>query len=95
MDIKRVVQNYNRCQLIRSKLYPEPTESILTKIEGTFTHLGLDIIGFLIKAKNNNQKIIITVDYFTNWVEEEPTENIASKNIIKFLVSLLDIVYPK
>jgi len=55
MDIKRMVQNYNRCQLIRSKLYPEPTESILTKIEGTFTHLGLDIIGFLIKAKNNNQ----------------------------------------
>jgi len=38
-------------------------------MEGPFTHLGLDIIGPLSKTRNNNQYIIVVVDYFTKWVE--------------------------
>ena len=43
-----------------------------TEVEGPSTHLGLDIIGPLSKTRNNNQYIIVVVDYFTKWVEAEP-----------------------
>ena len=88
MDIKRVVQSCDKCQLNRSQPYPEPTENIPTKVEGPFIHLGLDIIGPLIKTKNNNQYIMVVVDYFTKWVEAEPTENITSQDVIKFLINV-------
>jgi len=87
-DIKRIISKCDKCQLNRPQPYPEPTESIPTKVEGPFVHLGLDIIGPLVKTKNNNQYIIVAVDYFTKWVEAEPTETITSKDVIKFLINL-------
>ena len=87
-DIKRIVSNCEKCQLNRPQPYPEPTENHPTKVEGPFVHLGLDIIGPLPKTRNNNQYIIVTVDYFTKWVEAEPTENITSSDIIKFLINV-------
>ena len=87
-DIKRIISKCEKCQLNRPQPYPEPTENIPTKVEGPFTHLGLDIVGPLIKTTNNNQYIIVVVDYFTKWVEAEPTENITSKDVIKFLINV-------
>jgi len=87
MDIKIVVQNCNKCQLNRSQPYSEPTESIPNKVEGPFIPLGLNIIGPLIKTKNNNQYIMVVVDYFTKWVEAEPTENMTTQDVIKFLIN--------
>jgi len=65
------VQSCDMCQLNRSQPYPEPTENNPTKIESPFIHLGLDIIEPLIK-KNNNQYIMVIVNYFTKWVEQNP-----------------------
>eukprot|EP00833_Pecoramyces_ruminatium_P001297 jgi/Orpsp1_1/1175329/evm.model.c7180000053428.1 len=73
-DIKRIISKCNKCQLNKSQPYPEPYENILTEIEGPFTHLGLDIIGPLKKTINNNEYIIVVVDYFTKWVEAEATK---------------------
>ena len=87
-DIKRVIAKCEKCQLNKSKPYPEPTEDIPTEVEGPFTHLGLDIIGPLEKTSNNNQYIIVVVDYFTKWVEATPTENVTSQDVIKFLINV-------
>jgi len=87
-DIKRIISKCEKCQLNRSQPYPEPTEDRPTQVEGPFAHLGLDIIGPLEKTRNNNQYIIVIVDYFTKWVEAEPTENITSKDVIKFLINV-------
>jgi len=87
-DIKRIISKCDNCQLNRPQVYPEPTEDIPTEVEGPFTHLGLDIIGPLTKTSNNNQYILVVVDYFTKWVEAEPTENITSKDVIKFLIKV-------
>ena len=87
-DIRRIVSNCEKCQLNRPQPYPEPTESHPTKVEGPFVHLELDIIGPLPKTRNNKQYIIVTVDYFTKWVEAEPTENITSYDVIKFLINV-------
>jgi len=87
-DIKRIVSKCEKCQLNRPQPYPEPTEDTPTKIEGTFVHLGLDIIGPLEKTRNNNQYINVAVDYFTKWVEAEQTESVTSKDVIKFLINV-------
>ena len=87
-DIKRIILKCEKCQLNRPQPYPEPTEDIPTEVEGPFTHLGLDIIGPLEKTSNNNQYIIVIVDYFTKWVEAEPTENITAKDVVKFLINV-------
>jgi len=31
---------------------------------------------------------MVVVDYFTKWVEAEPTENITSQDVIKFLINV-------
>ena len=87
-DIKRIITKCEKCQLNRPQPYPEPTEDIPTEVEGPFTHLGLDIIGPLVKTRNNNQYILVVVDYFTKWVEAEPTENVTSKEVMKFLINV-------
>jgi len=87
-DIKRIISKFDKCQLNRAQPYPDPTEDIPTKVEGPFVHLGLDIIGPLTKTRNNNQYIIVAVDYFTKWFEVESTENITSMDVIKFLINL-------
>ena len=83
-DIRRIVSNYEKCQLNSPQPYPEPTENRPTKVEGSFMHLGLDIIGSLPKTRNNSQYVIVIVNYFTKWVEAESTENITSYDVIKF-----------
>ena len=83
-DIRRIVSYCKKCQLNLPKPYPELTENHPTKVEGPFVHLRLNIIGPLSKMRNNNQYIIVTIDYFTKWVEAELTENITSYDVIKF-----------
>ena len=39
-------------------------------------------------TRKSNQYIIAIVDYFTKWVEAEPTENITSYDVIKFLINV-------
>jgi len=74
--------------LNRPQSYPNPTESIPTSVEGPFTHLGLDIIGPLQVTANNNQYIIVVVDYFTKWVETEPSPSVTSLDVIKLLIKV-------
>ena len=84
-DIRKTIKYCTKCQLNRPEKFPEPTERFATTIEGPFVHLGLDIIGPLPITERNNRFIIVTVDYFTKWVEAEPTPTITAKDIVYFL----------
>jgi len=84
-DVKRVIGNCHTCIINRSQKYSEPTEQYPSKMEGPFTHMGLDIVGPLPVTKKGNQYIIVTVDYFTKWVEAEPLQNITSQDVAAFL----------
>jgi len=64
-DNRRIISNCEKCQLNSPQPYPKPIENRQTKVEGS-----------LPKTRNNNQYIIVTIDYFTKWVEAEPDENI-------------------
>ena len=44
--------------------------------------------GPLYVTDNNNQYIVVLVDYFTGWANAEPLKRIQSKDIIKFLSTI-------
>ena len=76
-DIQWIVSTCEKkkCQLNHPQPYPEPTENISTEVEGPFysSWTLYYIIGPLVKTSNNNQYIMVAFDYFTKWVEAEPT----------------------
>jgi len=84
VDIKRFISNCENCQLNKRNEIPEPTEKFATQVEAPFTHLGLDIIGPLPETSSGNQCIIVSVDYFTKWVEAQPLSTITSRDVVNF-----------
>ena len=87
-DIRRFLKLCTTCQLKKKNETPDPTEKYATQVEAPFTHLGLDIIGPLPITERNNQYIIVIVDYFTKWVEAEPTANVTAKDVVYFLTKV-------
>jgi len=87
-DIRRFLKLCTTCQLKKKNETPDPTEKYATQVEAPFTHLGLDIIGPLPITERNNQYIIVVVDYFTKWVEAEPTATVTAKDVVYFLTKV-------
>jgi len=83
-DIHRFIKGCTVCQINKRDKIPEPTEKYAIKVERPFVHLGLDIIGPLPTTSRNNRYIIVVVDYFTKWVEAEPSPTVNHKDIIFF-----------
>eukprot|EP00833_Pecoramyces_ruminatium_P011787 jgi/Orpsp1_1/1185819/evm.model.c7180000095484.1 len=88
MDIRRLIKNCTTCQLRKKNELPEPTEKYATKVEAPFTHWGLDIIGPLNVTQKGNQYIFVIVDYFTKWVEAEPSISITANDVVQFLIKV-------
>jgi len=84
-DVNLMVKTCPKCQLFRPSPFPKNSENYATPAEAPFVRVGLDLIGPLYVTNNNNQYIVVLVDYFTGWVEAEPLKRIESKDFIKFL----------
>jgi len=84
-DVNLMVKTCPKCQLFRPRPFPKNSENYATPAEAPFVRVGLDLIGPLYVTNNNNQYIVVLIDYFTGWVEVEPLKRIESKDIIKFL----------
>jgi len=82
------ITNCQKCKTNKTPKTNEPTESYSTQVEGPFTHLGMDIIGPLTTTSQGNQYIIVTVDYFSRWVEAQPLKTITSQDVVKFLIDV-------
>ena len=50
-----------------------------------FAYWGLDIIGSFLKVAGNKKYLLVSIDYFTKWVETEPLVNIQDVDAKKFL----------
>ncbi|GAA0160018.1 hypothetical protein LIER_38963 [Lithospermum erythrorhizon] len=46
---------------------------------------GINLVGKLPKAKGSLKYVVVTVDYFSKWVEAVPLKTSGSDNIVKFL----------
>lgn len=87
-DVKLFVKTCHRCQIFRPQPFPKDPENIPTPPEAPFVRVGLDLIGPLDVTRQNNQYIVVLVDYFTKWVEAKPLQRIESKDIIQFLTDV-------
>ena len=50
-----------------------------------FAQWGLDIVGQFPKATGNKKYLLVSIDYFTKWVEAAPLANIRDVDVKKFL----------
>lgn len=50
-----------------------------------FHQWGIDLVGPFPEAPGRVKFLIVTVDYFTKWVEAEPLATITGRNIVKFV----------
>jgi transposase InsO family protein len=77
-----------RCQKCQeyAKTHHLPAEPI-THISAPwpFVRWGIDIVGPLPTAIRQKKFLIVAVDYFTKWIEAEPTASITGKAVQKFL----------
>lgn len=60
-------------------------ELIVISSPWPFAKWGVDFIGPLPREKENACFAIVTIDYFTKWVEAEPLAKITKMNTSKFL----------
>lgn len=87
-DIYIFVKTCHQCQLFRPKPVNLHNESIRSEPGKPFTTVGLDIVGPLPITKRGNRFIIVLVDYCTKWVEAEPTINVESSDVKRFLTNV-------
>jgi len=82
-DIKKYVTTCKICQL--KKAQPSThTERYSTPVEAPLVRMAVDIIGPLKRTRNDNEYIIVAVDYFTKWPEAKALSSITSEDVTNF-----------
>ncbi|KAK8921230.1 hypothetical protein KSP39_PZI020105 [Platanthera zijinensis] len=79
------MQKYRSCQVHAS--VPRQPPVALTSLQGAwpFEQWGIDLLGPLSLASSQRKFIIMAIDYFTKWVEEEPLAKITEENAKQFI----------
>lgn len=89
-DVQEYCKTCSECQMValvrksdRSYLQPLP-------IIGTpFDHIGMDIIGTLVKSISGHQFALVICDYATRYPEVYPLRSIQVKHIVRCLIDLI------
>ncbi|KAK8935370.1 hypothetical protein KSP39_PZI013007 [Platanthera zijinensis] len=79
------VQKCRSCQVHAN--VPRQPPVALTSLQGAwpFAQWGIDLLGPLPLASGQRKFIIMTIDYFTKWVEAEPLAKITEENAEQFV----------
>ena len=85
MDCMEYARKYDKCQRFMplSKAHPEELMSKTSLLP--FVVWGIDLIGRLPKGRGSVQYIIVTIDYFTKWVEVKALASITPVKIKEFI----------
>ncbi|GJW01119.1 reverse transcriptase domain-containing protein [Tanacetum coccineum] len=71
-DAKEEVQKYDSCQIHAPALRLPKTLMTSIMAPWTFYQWGMDILGPLSPAKGGAKFVIMTINYFTKWIEANP-----------------------
>jgi hypothetical protein len=83
-DATKLVSTCEACQRFSQKT-KAPSQSVeLIAPSWPLQRWGIDIVGKLIPAHDNYTFVVITVEYFTKWIEAKPLTNVSSATIKKF-----------
>ena len=79
------VKTCDKCQRF-SNLIRQPSEELIPMTaHWPFALWELDIMGPFLMALKQLKFLVVGIDYFTKWVEEEPLATITKKNICSFV----------
>jgi hypothetical protein len=84
-DCEEFVRKCEKCQLHATIPRLPPTELTAIASPCPFAQWGLDILGPLTPTKGGCKYLFVAVDYFTKWVEAEPTKKIDQNTTLNFI----------
>ncbi|GAU45958.1 hypothetical protein TSUD_301670 [Trifolium subterraneum] len=83
-DAKGHVLRCDKCQR-HGDMHLAPANELKTLISPwPFAWWGMDILGPFLTAARQVKYLIVTVDYFTKWIEAEPLAKIGASHILRF-----------
>jgi hypothetical protein len=83
-DAAKLVSTCEACQRFSRKMKAPAQPVQLIAPSWPLQRWGIDIVGKLIPAQGNYTFAVITVEYFTKWIEAKPLTNVSSATIKKF-----------
>lgn len=85
-DCFKYVKKYHKCQIYADKVHVPPTPLNVLTAPWPFSICGIDIIRMIEpKVVNGHRFILVSIDYFTKWVEVAFNTNIMRQVITRFI----------
>ena len=79
------VKKCDQCQRFALNIHQPGGVLNLLSSPWLFAQWGLDIVGPFPKAARNKRFLLVSIDYFTKWVEAKPLANIRDADAKKFV----------
>ena len=79
------VKKCDQCQRFALNIHQPGGVLNLLSSPWLFAQWGLDIVGPFPKAARNKRFLLVSIDYFTKWVEAKPLANIRDVDAKKFV----------
>ncbi|GMP47971.1 hypothetical protein CsSME_00015490 [Camellia sinensis var. sinensis] len=84
-DATDFVLKCDKCQRFANIPHAPPTELITLYSPYPFAKWGIDLVGPLPTGRGQTKFAIVSIDYFTKWVEAEPLTTITERNTTRFI----------
>ena len=84
-DATRIVETCQKCQHHAPTIRQPQCELTSISSPWPFYQWGIDIVGPFPEAPGRVKFLIVSIDYFTKWVEAEPVATITGKKILQFV----------
>lgn len=86
VDCYNFVKRCHKCQVYGDKIFVPPTSLNVLTSPWLFTMWGIDMIRIIeSKASNDNQFILVVIDYFIKWVEASSYAN-ATRQLVTWFI---------
>ncbi|GFS37978.1 hypothetical protein Acr_00g0055000 [Actinidia rufa] len=84
-DAATYIRRCDKCQRFAPVSRLPHTEMVPMSSPWPFVQWGIDILGLLPRAPLQRKFLIVTIDYFTKWIEAQPLAKIIEKNTRDFV----------
>ena len=84
-DALDLVKKCDKCQRNAHILRKPSIEQTPLVVAWPFDQWGIDLLGLFLTTPGQLKYLIITIEYFTKWIEVEPLAMISARNVQKFV----------
>jgi hypothetical protein len=83
-DVEKIVKTYEACQNFSPHPSKPLAETQLIPSTWPLQRWGMDLVGPLPPSQGGNKFAVVTVEYFTRWIEAKPLATITLESVKKF-----------